>query len=111
MVSHDRSLIGPPLLDDNASSTIEHDIMRRVREWMAGGRVPLGTSRRYTARDRQRSLGDTGICPRRSSSILGQMCDRISQPVGLGIEMPRWIDTRTVLMDGSPHPPAAAATA
>ena len=43
MVSQDRSLIGPPLLDDDASSTIEHDIMRRVREWMAGGRVPLGT--------------------------------------------------------------------
>jgi len=57
MVYHDRSLIGPPLLDDDASSTIEHDIMRRVREWMAGGRVPLGTSRRCTARDRQRSLG------------------------------------------------------
>jgi len=44
MVCHDRSLIGPPLLDDDASSTIEHDIMRYVREWMAGGRVPLGTS-------------------------------------------------------------------
>src|SRR6266567_7559015 len=57
MVSQDRSLIGPPLLDDDASSTIEQDIMRRVREWMAGGRVPLGTSRRCTARDRQRSLG------------------------------------------------------
>jgi hypothetical protein len=50
MVYHDRSLIGPPLLDDDASSTIEHDIMRCVREWMAGGRVPLGTSRRCTAR-------------------------------------------------------------
>jgi len=57
MVSHDRSLIGPPLLDDDASSTIEHDIMRCVREWMAGGRVPLGTSRWCTARDRQRCLG------------------------------------------------------
>src|SRR6266567_6466911 len=45
-------------------------------------------------------LEDTGICSRRSSSILGQMCDRISQPDGLGIERPRWIDTRTVLMDG-----------
>ena len=51
MVYHDRSLIGPPLLDDDASSTIEHDIMRCVREWMAGGRVPLGPLRRYTARD------------------------------------------------------------
>ena len=51
MVSHDRSLIGPPLLDDDASSTIEHDIMRSVREWMAGGRVPLETLRRCTARD------------------------------------------------------------
>ena len=39
----DRSLIGPPLLDDAASSTIEHDIMRRVREWMVGGRLPPGT--------------------------------------------------------------------
>jgi hypothetical protein len=32
----DRLLIGPPLLDDCASSTIEHDIMRLVREWMVG---------------------------------------------------------------------------
>jgi hypothetical protein len=38
----DRSLIGPPLLDDHLSSTIEHDIMRLVREWMVGGRVPRG---------------------------------------------------------------------
>jgi hypothetical protein len=45
MVSHDRSLIGPPLLDDCRSSTIEHDIMRLVREWMAGGRLPSGTPR------------------------------------------------------------------
>ena len=43
MVLHDRSLIGPPLLDDRPSSTIEHDIMRLVREWMAGGRLPPGT--------------------------------------------------------------------
>jgi hypothetical protein len=43
MVFHDRLLIGPPLLDDRASSTIEHDIMRLVREWMAGGRLPPGT--------------------------------------------------------------------
>src|SRR5713101_5259346 len=110
MVSYDRLLIGPPLLDDDALSTIEHDIMRRVREWMAGGRVPLGTSRRCTARD-SALLGDTGICPRRSSSILEQMCDHISQPDGLGIEMPRWIDTRTVLMDESAHPPAGGVTA
>jgi hypothetical protein len=40
----DRLLIGPPLLDGCAPSTIEHDIMRRVREWMAGGRLPPGTS-------------------------------------------------------------------
>jgi hypothetical protein len=44
MVLHDRSLIGPPLLDDRLSSTIEHDIMRLVREWMVGGRLPPGTS-------------------------------------------------------------------
>jgi hypothetical protein len=75
MVYHDRLLIGPPLLDDDASSTIEHDIMRCVREWMAGGRVPLGTSRRLVRRG---PLGDTRICPGRSSSILGQMYDRIS---------------------------------
>jgi hypothetical protein len=43
MVFHDRSLIGPPRLDDCRSSTIEHDIMRLVREWMAGGRLPAGT--------------------------------------------------------------------
>src|SRR5262245_54240295 len=36
------SLIGPPRLDDCSSSTIEHDIMRLVREWMAGGRLPAG---------------------------------------------------------------------
>ena len=41
----DRLLIGPPLLDDRLSSTIEHDIMRLVREWMAGGRLPPGTPR------------------------------------------------------------------
>jgi len=46
MVFHDRSLIGPPLLDGARSSTIEHDIMRLVREWMAGGRLPPGTHRR-----------------------------------------------------------------
>jgi hypothetical protein len=46
MVFHDRSLIGPPLLDDLSSSTIEHDIMRLVREWMAGGRLPTGTPHR-----------------------------------------------------------------
>jgi hypothetical protein len=45
MVSYDRSLIGPPLLDGCAPSTIEHDIMRRVREWMVGGRLPSGTPR------------------------------------------------------------------
>jgi hypothetical protein len=45
MVSHDRLLIGPPLLDDRGSSTIEYDIMRLVREWMAGGRLPSGTPR------------------------------------------------------------------
>jgi hypothetical protein len=45
MVFHDRLLIGPPLLDDRWSSTIEHDLMRCVREWMAGGRLPAGTSR------------------------------------------------------------------
>jgi hypothetical protein len=44
MVFSDRSLIGPPLLDDRLSSTIEHDIMRLVREWMAGGRLPPGNS-------------------------------------------------------------------
>ena len=83
MVCQDRSLIGPPLLDDHASSTIEHDIMRRVREWMAGGRVPLGTARGRIARS---ILGDTRICPGRSSSILGQLCDRPFQADGLGIE-------------------------
>ena len=45
----DRLLIGPPLLDDRLSSTIEHDIMRFVREWMAGGRLPAGTSRELHA--------------------------------------------------------------
>ena len=44
-------LIGPPLLDDRRSSTIEHDIMRLVREWMAGGRLPAGTSRGLHALD------------------------------------------------------------
>ena len=97
MVCHDRSLIGPPLLDDRTSSTIEHDIMRRVREWMAGGRVPLGISRRLGPW----SLGgDTRICPGRSSSILGPMCDRIFWLIRLRTEMARTIDTRTVLMDG-----------
>ena len=42
MVCHDRSLIGPPLFDDRRVVEIEHDIMRRVREWMAGGRLPPG---------------------------------------------------------------------
>jgi len=47
----DRLLIGPPLLDGFASSTIEHDIMRLVREWMAGGRLPSRTSRGLLALD------------------------------------------------------------
>jgi hypothetical protein len=47
----DRLLIGPPLLDGCASSTIEHDIMRLVREWMAGGRLPPKTSRALHALD------------------------------------------------------------
>jgi hypothetical protein len=111
MVYHDRLLIGPPLLDDLASSTIEHDIMRRVREWMAGGRVPPGLPADAPRATDRALVGHTGICPGRSSSILGQMCDRISQPNGLEIEMARTIDTRTVLMDGSPHPPAPTATA
>ena len=51
MVFHDRLLIGPPLLDDRLSSTIEHDIMRLVREWMVGGRLPAGTSRELYALD------------------------------------------------------------
>ena len=51
MVLHDRSLIGPPLLDDCRSSTIEHDIMRLVREWMVGGRLPSGTGRRLATLD------------------------------------------------------------
>jgi len=46
MVLHDRSLIGPPLFDDRTSPKIEHDIMRHVREWMAGGRLPPGTPHR-----------------------------------------------------------------
>ena len=53
MVFHDRSLIGPPLLDDRLSSTIEHDIMRLVREWMAGGRLPTGTPRGLHALDKR----------------------------------------------------------
>jgi hypothetical protein len=40
----DRLLIGPPRLDDCASSTIEHEIMRRVREWMVGEHLPSGTT-------------------------------------------------------------------
>jgi hypothetical protein len=78
MVFHDRSLIGPPLLDDRTSSTIEHDIMRRVREWMAGGRLPPGP---YS-----HCAQSTGVFPTALTS-------------------------RPVLMDESPHPPAAAATA
>ena len=78
MVFHDRPLIGPPLLDDRTSSTIEHDIMRLVREWMVGGRLPPGTS---SSRAR-RAHGETAIrvLPLRRSSILRQLCDRLSQP-------------------------------
>src|SRR6266581_2560817 len=110
MVCHDRSLIGPPLLDDprrrrsntTSCAACANGWLVAVCPWERHGDAPRATDNAL--------LGDTGICPRRSSSILGQMCDRISQPDGLGIEMLRWIDTRTVLMDGSPHPPAAAAT-
>src|SRR5258707_13616894 len=43
MVPHDRftDLRRPPSAIAR-SSTIEHDIMRRVREWMAGGPPPHG---------------------------------------------------------------------
>ena len=53
MVYQDPSLIGPPLLDDDASSTIEHDIMRLVREWMVGGRLPSGTPLGFYALDKK----------------------------------------------------------
>src|SRR5262252_141710 len=98
MVCHDRSLIGPPLLDDRASSTIEHDIMRRVREWMADGRVPSGLHE--------------GLVPRSIGGYEDMLRPEIVDPRanvrshflnGLRIHMPGWIDTRTVLMDGSLH--------
>src|SRR5215472_5543060 len=66
MVGHDRSLIGPPLLDDRASSTIEHDIMRRVREWMADGRVPSGRHEGLVRRSIGRILGYAQAGDRRS---------------------------------------------
>ena len=43
MVFHDRLLIGPPLLDDRLSSTIEHDIMRRgagANRWIVDSCCP-----------------------------------------------------------------------
>ena len=86
MVYQDRSLIGPPLLDDPASSTIEHDIMRHVREWMAGGRVPLGTARRSTARARQRSLGGYRDMPRPEFVDPGANVQSHFPSINLGIE-------------------------
>ncbi len=85
MVFHDRSLIGPPLLDDLTSSTIEHDHAPRARMdgwWTCA--VWDFTRTHHTVH-----CGDTRIYPGRSSSILGQMRDRISQHIGLRIEMPR----------------------
>src|SRR5439155_1777410 len=74
----------PPVVE------IEHDIMRRVREWMVGGRLPPGIS---SARAR-RSHGEanvTGIrvLPRRRSSILRQLCNCLSYSLGSKKEISR----------------------
>jgi hypothetical protein len=44
MVFHDRLLIGTPLLGDPAiaDDRTRHHAPRCVREWMVGGRAPLG---------------------------------------------------------------------
>jgi len=96
MVFHDRSLIGPPLLDNLTSSTIEHDIMRRVREWMAGGRVPSGTSRGLTIR----SLGGIpGYAQAGVRRFWGQCAIAFPSTSASESKCPAVIDTRTVLMD------------
>src|SRR5712664_1072197 len=80
MVPHDRftDLRRPPSAIAR-SSTIEHDIMRRVREWMAGGPPPHGLP----------SLRQP--------------------PTARAVE--DCLDETAVLMDQSPDPPAAGATA
>src|SRR6266481_2996150 len=70
MVSHDRftDLRRPPSAIAR-SSTIEHDIMRRVREWMAGGPPPHGLpSLRQppTARAVEDCLDETAVLMDRS---------------------------------------------
>src|SRR6267154_1690060 len=70
MVPHDRftDLRRPPSAIAR-SSTIEHDIMRRVREWMAGGPPPHGLpSLRQppTARAVEDCLDETAVLMDRS---------------------------------------------
>src|SRR6267154_876462 len=73
MVPHDRftDLRRPPSAIAR-SSTIEHDIMRRVREWMAGGPPPHGLpSLRQppTARAVEDCLDETAVLMDRSQDV------------------------------------------
>jgi len=63
---------------------IEHDFMRRVREWMAGGRVPPGKEvdiSRPTVYGRALGTG-IRVWPRRRSLILRPVCDCLSYHLG-----------------------------
>src|SRR5258708_12337044 len=90
MVPHDRftDLRRPPSAIAR-SSTIEHDIMRRVREWMAGGPPPHGLpSLRQppTARAVEDCLDETAV-----------LMDQSPDPRGASSQRD----------DGSPRPPRA----
>src|SRR5262244_4338178 len=97
MVCHDRSLIGPPLLDDRASSTIEHDIMRRVREWMADGRVPSGLHEGLVPRSTGGIRGYAQAGDRRSSgkcaiAFPNSTASESTCPAGLTLGPFSWMD-------------------
>src|SRR6266446_6960421 len=111
MVPHDRftDLRRPPSAIVR-SPTIEYDIMRRVREWMAGGPPPHGLpSLRQppTARAVEDCLDATAVLmdgpPPHGLPSLRQ------PPTARAVE--DCLDATAVLMDQSPDPPAGGATA
>src|SRR5574342_351438 len=108
------SLFETPPLDDPGSSTIERDIMRRwpcANGWLVD-RCP-GPETSELVLDVHLVSGATTVLPAPRSTILRQLCDRIWRD--LGAERRRnskdTLDATAVLMDRSPDPPAAGATA
>src|SRR5216683_710956 len=112
MVCHGRLLIGPPLLDDRRvvdDRTRHHAPRARMDGWWP---CALGDFiQTYRARPTAVFWGIPGYAQPGVCRSWGKCAIAFPSPNSLGIEMPRTIDTRTVLMDESPHPPDPAATA